>query len=387
MTKASKMEYYDEIIRRYTESDKYEKGTILDEYCKVCGYNRKYAIRKLSSKLLLKPKVSCKIGRPKKYCSKAIETYIMSVWKTTNLICSKRLKVPLLEWLEYYEAENETDKLTEEDKKLVMQISASTIDRLLASHRNRYQKRGLSTTKPGSIIREMIPIKTNQWEEFRPGYFEADTVVHCGGSLSGTMAYTIDLVDIATGWTAQRAVLGKGETAVLEAIADIESDLPFKILGFDSDNGSEFINWHLYKYLTKRKRPVSYTRSRPYKKNDNAHIEQKNWTIVRQYMGYDRIETHKAVEKMNKLYRNELTMFLNYFIPSVKLISKNRVGSKQIRKHDKAKTPYQRMQDSKFIKKETKQILKQIKARLNPFELNKRIQDKIREIQNLSVYN
>lgn len=387
MTKASKMEYYEEIEQRYKCADKYEKGSILDEYCKVCGYNRKYAIRKLSSKLLLKPKISCKIGRPKKYYSKAIEVYILQVWKTTNLICSKRLKVPLNEWLEFYEAENEEYKLTQEDKRLIKQISASTIDRLLLSHRNRYQKRGLSTTKPGSIIREMIPIKTNQWDETRPGYFEADTVVHCGGSLSGTMAYTIDLVDIATGWTAQRAVLGKGETAVLEALADIENDLPFKILGFDSDNGNEFINWHLYKYLTKRKRPVSYTRSRPYKKNDNAHIEQKNWTIVRQYMGYNRIETHKAVEIMNKLYRNELTMFLNYFIPSVKLISKNRVGSKQIRKHDEAKTPYQRMKDSKFIKNETKHKHKQIKASLNPFALNKRIQEQIREIQNLSVYN
>ncbi len=387
MTKASKMEYYEEIEQRYKCADKYEKGSILDEYCKVCGYNRKYAIRKLSSKLLLKTKISCKIGRPKKYYSKAIEVYILQVWKTTNLICSKRLKVPLNEWLEFYEAENEEYKLTQEDKRLIKQISASTIDRLLLSHRNRYQKRGLSTTKPGSIIREMIPIKTNQWDETRPGYFEADTVVHCGGSLSGTMAYTIDLVDIATGWTAQRAVLGKGETAVLEALADIENDLPFKILGFDSDNGNEFINWHLYKYLTKRKRPVSYTRSRPYKKNDNAHIEQKNWTIVRQYMGYNRIETHKAVEIMNKLYRNELTMFLNYFIPSVKLISKNRVGSKQIRKHDEAKTPYQRMKDSKFIKNETKHKHKQIKASLNPFALNKRIQEQIREIQNLSVYN
>lgn len=218
-----------------------------------------------------------------------------------------------------------------------------------------------------------------------PGYFEADTVVHCGGSLSGTMAYAVSLVDIATGWTAQRAVLGKGETGVLEAIADIESDLPFKILGFDSDNGNEFINRHLLKYLTKRKNPVSFTRSRPYKKNDNAHIEQKNWTIVRQYMGYNRIETHEAIKLMNKLYRNEFSMFLNYFIPSVKLISKNRKGSKQIRRHDKAKTPYQRTQESKFVDSKIKERLKKTKARLNPFDLEKRIQHQIKEIQNLSV--
>ncbi|MFZ4591372.1 MAG: hypothetical protein ACOYN6_10270 [Ignavibacteria bacterium] len=197
MTKASKMEYYEEIKNRYKNTDKNEKSIILDEFCKVCGYNRKYAIRKLSRETRLKPQSRLKIGRPKIYYGRAIETYIQDVWKKTNLICSKRLIVPLKEWLKFYEEEDEVGKLTEEDKKLLRQISPSTIDRLLARYRNRYQKRGLSTTKPGSIIREMIPIKTNQWNESRPGYFEADTVVHCGGSLSGTMAYTIDLVDIA----------------------------------------------------------------------------------------------------------------------------------------------------------------------------------------------
>ena len=173
----------------------------------------------------------------------------------------------------------------------------------------------------------------------------------------------------------------------MEAITDIENDLPFKILGFDSDNGNEFINWHLYKYLAKRKNPVSYTRSRPYKKNDNAHIEQKNWTIVRQYMGYNRIESHKAVQKMNKLYRNEFTMFLNYFIPSVKLISKNRIGSKIIKKHDIAKTPYHRIMESKFIDNKTKGIQKRIKESLNPFDLEQKIKNQIKEIHDLSVLN
>lgn len=326
-----------------------------------------------------------KIGRPKIYYSKAIEAYILNVWKTTNLICSKRLKIPVQEWIEFYKENTKEEKLTEEDKKLLRQISPSTIDRLLASHRNRYKKRGLSTTKPGSIIRNQIPIKTNQWEETKPGYFEADTVVHCGGSLAGTVAYTINLVDIATGWTAQRAVLGKGETSVLEAIENIERGLPFKILGFDSDNGNEFINWHLYRYLRRRKNPVSYTRSRAYKKNDNAHIEQKNWTLIRQFLGYQRIESPEAVEKMNRLYRNEFTMFQNNFIPSVKLLQKNRVGSKIVKQHDAAKTPYQRVQESEHIDKKTKQILKLMKAGMNPFKLNKRIHEQIRDILSFSV--
>ena len=191
MTKASKKEYYEEIKNRYKESDTETKSTILDEFCKVCGYNRKYAIRKLSIRLQLKTKPSRNIGRPKVYYGKAIEAYIQNVWKKTNLICSKRLIVPLREWLKFYGEENEVDKLTENDKSLLRQISPSTIDRLLASHRSRYQKRGLSTTKPGSIIRTQIPLKTNQWEEVKPGYFKADTVVHCGGSLAGKMAYTI----------------------------------------------------------------------------------------------------------------------------------------------------------------------------------------------------
>ena len=198
MTKASKMEYYEEIAKRYKDSDKSEKGKILDEYCIVCGYNRKYAIRKLCNETELKTESSNnKIGRPKVYYSQALIAYLIRIWKATNLICSKRLKTILNEWLEFYEEDNGAEKLTEEDKKLISQISPSTIDRLLTSYRSRYQKRGLSTTKPGSIIREMIPIKTNQWDETRPGYFEADTVVHCGGSLAGTMAYTLDLVDIA----------------------------------------------------------------------------------------------------------------------------------------------------------------------------------------------
>ena len=386
MTKASKMEIYEKIELRYKHSDKIEKTKILDEFCEICGYNRKYAIRKLSC--ILSPKqMVCdkKIGRPKIYYSKAIEAYILNVWKTTNLICSKRLKIPVQEWIEFYKENTKEEKFTEEDKKLLRQISPSTIDRLLASHRNRYKKRGLSTTKPGSIIRNQIPIKTNQWEETKPGYFEADTVVHCGGSLAGTVAYTINLVDIATGWTAQRAVLGKGETSVLEAIENIERGLPFKILGFDSDNGNEFINWHLYRYLRRRKNPVSYTRSRTYKKNDNAHIEQKNWTLIRQFLGYQRIESPEAVEKMNRLYRNEFTMFQNNFIPSVKLLQKNRVGSKIVKQHDAAKTPYQRVQESEHIDKKTKQILKLMKAGMNPFKLNKRIHEQIRDILSFSV--
>src|SRR5208337_4542570 len=207
--------------------------------------------------------------------------------------------------------------------------------------RIQYKKRGRTTTKPGTLLRKQIPIKTNQWDESRPGFLEADTVAHCGDSLSGMFAYTIDCVDIATGWTEQRAVWGKGETDTLEQIKQIEKALPFPLLGFDCDNGGEFLNYHLLRHFTKRDKPVQFTRSRAYHKDDNAHVEQKNWTHVRQWLGYQRLDDPKVVPLLNNLYALEWRLFHNFFFPSVKLLSKQRVGSKTIKYHDSPKTPYQ----------------------------------------------
>ncbi len=186
--------------------------------------------------------------------------------------------------------------------KALLHISASSIDRALEPTRVRYRGRGRSTTKPGTLLRQQIPVKTNQWDETRPGFLEADTVAHCGNSTDGQYANTIDAVDIATGWTEQRAVWGKGEAGVLEQIESIENSLPFALLGFDSDNGNEFLNHHLFRHFTKREAPVQFTRSRAYHKDDNAHVEQKNWTHVRLWFGYHRIENPEAVKLMNELY-------------------------------------------------------------------------------------
>lgn len=175
--------------------------------------------------------------------------------------------------------------LTPETLTALVQISSATMDRLLCPVRVQYRKQGRATTKPATLLRKHIPIKTNQWDETRPGFLEADTVAHCGQSLSGMFAYTIDCVDIATGWSEQRAVWGKGETGVLEQIHHIEQSLPFSLLGFDCDNGSEFLNHDLLRHFTQRKRPIQFTRSRPYHKDDNAHVEQKNWTHVRSMAG------------------------------------------------------------------------------------------------------
>jgi len=264
-------------------------------------------------------------------------------------------------------------------------ISPATIDRLLIKFKGRYKKRGLSTTRPGSLIRQLIPIKTDQWNENRPGYVEVDLVAHCGTSVAGEYINTLDMVDIATGWTSQRAVWGKGEHNTFKAIREIELTLPFKIKGFDSDNGKEFLNYRLLKYFKHRTEPVNHTRARAYNKNDNSHIEQKNWTVVRQYIGYDRLDKPDQLEMLNDLYRNELNYFTNYFLPSVKLISKHRHGSKIKKKYDKAKTPFQRLLESQYIDDKKKLELHRIFNKQDPFELQENIKNKTGQIIKLSV--
>lgn len=290
----SKREYARAIYQRYKSASRRGKAVILDEFCSICGYHRKHAIRLLRAfKRFAKPlpKRPKKRGRPPVYHNNTILKPLKKIWLTANLPCSKRLKVILPLWLPGYQ-----EQFGQLDKKMVQKlesISPSTIDRLLCPTRVQYTKRGRSTTKPGTLLRKQIPIKTSQWDESCPGFLEADTVAHCGESLAGMFAYTIDFVDIATGWTEQRAVWGKGETGVLEQIKDVESLLPFTLLGFDSDNGSEFLNYHLFRHFTQRKRPIQFTRSRAYHKDDNAHIEQKNWTHVRQWIGYQRLDHQK----------------------------------------------------------------------------------------------
>jgi len=250
--------------------------------------------------------------------------------------------------------------------------------------RARFEKLGISTTKPGSLLKKHIPVKTSQWNETIPGFLEADTIAHCGTSVAGMLVYTINTVDIASQWTEQRATWGKGEQGVISAIKDIESHLPFTLKGFDCDNGSEFLNWHLVRYLTKnRKKPVKVTRSRSYQKNDNAHIENKNWTHVRQYLGFQRFDKPELVDLLNDLYTSEWNWYFNFFSPSVKLISKERVGSKIIKKHDSPKTPYQRLMESEHMDKKTKEKLQQRFKSLNPFEIQHRMKEKIKTIINI----
>jgi hypothetical protein len=378
MSLKSKKEYLESILLRYRSASKKQKSVILNEFCLACGYHRKHAIRILNHyQRFTKPK-SKKPGRASRYNNPSILGPLKEIWLKANLPCSSRLKAVITLWLPFY-----PEVLSAKVKEALLSISQATIDRILKSVRIKYGKRGRSTTKPGTLLKKHIPIKTKQWDEERPGYIEGDTVAHCGGAINGEYAHTVDTVDIATAWTEQRAVLGKGEAGVLNQLKDIEASYPFPLLGFDSDNGGEFINYHAFKYFTQREKPLKFTRSREYESNDNAHIEQKNWTHVRQYLGYDRLDDPRVVDLMNELYRSEWRLYLNFFLPSVKLLSKERIGSTTIKKHDSPKTPYQRVLESKHVKPDVKERLRNQFETLNPFELKKGMEKKLARIFNL----
>jgi len=385
MSPRSKKEYLEALFPRYKKTrSKEQKTEILNEFCKVCGYHRKHAIRLLGKfRRFIKPKIR-KRGKPSTYNQPPILAALEHIWLASGMPCSKRLVIIIPLWLPHYPGGLDLPVI-----KAVEKISAPSIDRVLKHSRKKYKRVNISTTKPGTLLRKQIPIKTNQWDEFTPGFLEADTVAHCGGSTAGDYVNTVNFVDIATGWTEQRAVFGKGETGVLDQIKDVELSLPFALRGFDSDNGGEFLNHHLLKHFTdnpKRKNQIQFTRSRAYKKDDNAHIEQKNYTHVRQLLGYRRFDNLKIVELLNDLYKNEWRLYHNFFLPSVKLIEKERVRSKIIKKHDKPKTPYQRIleADPADVSNHAKHKLTQQFESLNPFELKKIINKKIEKILQLA---
>ncbi len=378
MSPGARMEYVASIVVRYRKSSKKQKSALLDEFCSICSYNRKYAIYLLYSfKRFTKPKHK-KRGKPSKYNNAAIIKPLRNIWLAANLPCSKKLKVILAQWLPFYHAEY--GHLSIHTTRLLLKISPATIDRILKPSKAKFKKHGRCTTKPGTLLKEHILVKTNQWNETKPGFLEADTVALCGGSLEGDFVYIVDYTDIASTWGEQRAVFGKGEAGVLKQTKDVENMLPFPLLGFDSDNGNEFLNWPLLKYLSERNDPVQFTRSRPYHKDDNAHIEQKNWTQVRQWLGYFRFDNPAVVPLLNNLLRNEWRLYHNFFMPSLKLIEKKQIAAKTIRRYDTPKTPYQRLMESPDISISTKHALKEQFESLNPFKLRKAIDAKLKTI-------
>lgn len=378
MGKLSMDLYLDNVIKKYRKANKREKGVILEELCSISGYHKKHAIRLLNQRKQHKNEAKSKRGRKERYLMELYLEPLKRIWLATDQLCGKRLERAMPMWLPYYSSAYDT--LAPEIYEGLLGMSASTIDRMLSKAGVKVQ-RGLSGTKPGTILKKHIPIKTDQWNEEKPGFLEADTVAHCGSSLAGDFAWSVTMTDICTAWTENRAVWNKGAIGVLTQIEDIEKSLPFDILGFDSDNGNEFLNWHLVRYFTHEERPryIQLTRSRPYHSDDNAHVEQKNWTHVRQLFGYERFDKQEVVELMNDLYRNEVSLMNNYFLPNTKLIEKQRVEAKIIKKYDKPCTPYQRLMNSD-ISEAKKEELQKIYTTLNPFELRTRIKKKVDRI-------
>ena len=378
MSHGARMEHLESIYVRYKRADKKDKTLILDEFCATCGYHRKYAIRLLKRyKRFTKPRLKRR-GAPSVYNKPSTTEPLKRIWLAANLPCSKRMKVIIPLWMPGYV--KEYGALSLDVAKALYRISPSTIDRILKPLRAKYKLKGRCTTKPGTLLRKQIPIKTDQWNESKPGFVEADTVAHCGEKSEGDYANTIDLVDIATGWTEQAASWGKGEIGVLAGLKDMESRIPFPILGFDADNGGEFINHHLMRHFADRARPVQFTRSRPYHSDDNAHVEQKNWTHIRQWFGYHRLDKRRIVDMMNDLYRSEWRLYHNFFQPSVKLIEKKVIASQTVKRYDKPKTPYERVLESKYVDPKVKRSLKEQFETLNPFQLRKAIESKLKRI-------
>jgi hypothetical protein len=376
MVLQSRREYLEAIGKRYRKATRKEKSIILGEFCATCGYNRKYAIRLLRKKLL--PAPNRKPGPVPIYAKEQLLLPLKRIWFATDQMCSKKLKAAIPLWLPFYEGEYEP--LLPDLRQKLLAMSAATIDRLLKPLRALYKK-GRCSTKPGTLLKNQIPIKTHNWDVTKPGYFEADTVAHCGNSMAGDFVFSLTFTDIFSGWTENRAVWGKGSQGVLRQIKNIEEKIVFPVLGFDCDNGSEFLNHHLVKYFTDRpKAPVQFTRSRPYRKNDNAFVEQKNWTHVRQLLGYDRFDNSDLVPVINDLYLNEWSLFNNYFCPTLKLKEKQRVNSKYTKKYEPPQTPYQRLLDSDDVSIDAKRILGSVYNSLNPFKLKRKIDEKLKAV-------
>ena len=373
MSIGDKRKYFQVIAKRYHSSSKCKKGIILGEFCAIFGFNRNYAIRLLNAGYRRKRR---RPGIPSVYKEANFIKVLKQLWWASEWSCGKLLKpsIPLL--LPHFERRRGS---VEPDVRIrLLRISPASIDRVLAPFKARYKK-GRSLTKPGSLLRNQIPISTEVWDTATPGYIEADTVAHCGSSSQGPFVLTLTMTDIATQWTENRAVWTKLAENTMAAVRDIEKALPFPIKGFDCDNGSEFLNDHLVRYFQGRE--IKLTRSRPYRKNDNAHVEQKNWTTARQLLGYVRLENPELVPLINDIYSNEWSSWKNFFCPTLKLKEKIRIGSKTVRKYHPPQTPYQRVLASPDISEDMKQKLKLRFESLDPFDLRERIEQKLRRVK------
>ena len=376
MSKRSKRELLEAIRPRYLKYNKSGKTKMLDEFVATTGYHRKYAIRLLKNGPA--PKGRKKKGRRKVYRGEVVQALI-EVWKICGRICSKRLHPFLPEIVTVLERHEEL-QISSETKALLLRMSCSTIDRCLQPARFEH-RHGLSTTEPGSLLKKAIPVRTYaQWDDARPGFVEMDLVAHYGETTAGQYLNTLNVVDISTGWTECLAVYQKTQQAVFEAVLQLRQRLPLPLLGIDSDNGGEFINNILFRYCQSEQ--ITFTRSRPYKKNDQAHLEQKNWSVVRHLIGYDPFETQAELSILSTIYE-DLRLYVNFFQPVLKLIGKDQIDGKTIKRYDLAATPFRRVLASNEVSLQVKARLTGLYFQLNPVTLRNRIDQNVAKLWKL----
>ncbi len=372
-------------VQRYRQSSKKVKQQILNEFCETTGYCRGYArfvLRNHGRRVWLRGKRVI-VGdarkrqprlKPRFYDDQVVKELI-KLWELLNYLCGKRLVAIMPELIAKLEQCGEL-RLAVSTKQKLLRISAASIDRLLQPERRKHQLRGRSHTKPGTLLKHQIPIRTfAEWDEQQPGFAEIDLVAHDGGLALGDYCQTLDLTDVCTGWTETEAVPNKAQVWVFEAIQTIRQRLPFPLLGLDSDNGSEFINHDLLRYCQQQR--ITFTRARPYRKNDNCYVEQKNYSVVRQTVGYQRFDTAAELMVLKQLYAT-LRLYTNFFQPTMKLKSKERFGSRVQKSYHAPQTPYQRVLAAAEVTAADKKKLKRQYQNLNPAALKREL-DKYRK--------
>ncbi len=377
LSMGSKKEVLAVMRLRYGGRGRKGRSRLLDEFCELYGCERNYAIKLLRGQRRCEGKKKRRSGAKPKYGS-GERAILKAIWLGSEQPCGKRLKEAIALWLPDYEREH--GRVDEQVRQKLLKISAATIDRLLKPCRVSLGSRGRCGTRPGTLLRQQIPIRTEHWDVSGPGWIEADTVAHCGESMAGDFCWSVTLTDVHTQWTETRAIWNRGQHAVQQRIAEVEKALPFEILGFDSDNGGEFINWHLNNYFQLRTKAVAFTRSRAYRKNDNARVEQKNWTHVRQLVGYGRLGEVVQAELLNELYVREWNLFRNFFCPVMKHIRTEVEGSRKKRIYDKAATPFERLKACGTIAPEQIVRLEALQKTLQPFAMKRRIEKQLQRL-------
>lgn len=375
MSKMSKREYLIQLKKKYWKANRKEKSRLLNDFCEFTKYNRKYAIYLIRNPLKTKWK---RKNRKKQYDQEVIDKLLI-LWRASNEVCAERFHPYIPAILKKMKQCDEI-KVSKKTEDKLHTISLPTVRRKIQQVKRR-SKISISTTKPGSILRKHIIIRYGRWSEKNPGWCEMDTVSHCGGDSKGEYVSSLNLIDIATGWSEEGAVWGKGERATVAKLKEIKEELPFPLKGIDPDNGSEFINWHMYRYCRKNK--IGFTRGRPYYPNDNAHIEQKNYTAIRQLIGYGRLDKEQQLKLLDELYRGPWRLYLNFFQPSLKLkeVVKDTATGRKKKRYYEASTPYHRLINHPKVTREQKLRLICTYQELNPVKLQKEIKERLEQIR------